>query len=105
MAFPGQRADPESLNVINRVLDATVTKVTSFESELAVISYRFGTISINLEIDESHTAIVVFEKAARRRLVLSLIGRTVTDVHPHHSIQALRRLAKAAGSSCLPRHG
>lgn len=72
MAFPGPRADPESLNVINRVLDAAVTKVTSFESELAVISYSFGTISINLEIDESHTAIVVFEKSRPKAASLEL---------------------------------
>lgn len=37
MAFPGQRADAECVNVVIRVLDAAVSKVTSFESELAVI--------------------------------------------------------------------
>lgn len=61
MTFPGQRANAESPNAIIRVLDAAVTKVTSFESELAVISYSFGRISINLEIDEIRTVIVVFD--------------------------------------------
>ena len=35
MAFPGQRANAESPNAVIRVLDAAVTKVTSFERELA----------------------------------------------------------------------
>lgn len=61
MAFPGQRANAESPNAVIRVLDAAVTKVTSFERELAVISYSFGRISINLEIDEFRTVIVVFD--------------------------------------------
>lgn len=61
MAFPGQRADAESSNVVIRALDAAVSKVSSFESELPVIGYSFGRLSIDLEIDKSRTVIVVFD--------------------------------------------